>query len=92
VTQPSSKSKSATEDYIEYMGDPKYGVEFLTSHTITRQQAKEGQWQVELPGDLVWEKRRGGAYKDRMLVPVKDIPAAALAALENEPGFQRVTL
>jgi hypothetical protein len=79
-------------EYVEYAGDSQYGTEFLTSHTITPRQAKEGQWGIDIPTPLVWTKRLGGAYKGRMLVPVEDITPEALAALENEPGFSRVTL
>lgn len=79
-------------DYIEYKGDPTYGTEFLASHTITRKQAKEGAWGIDIPADLVWTRREGGPYKGRMLVPASDLNEESLAALENEPGFKRVTL
>lgn len=79
-------------DFIEYKGDPTYGTEFLSSHTISRKDAKEGSWGIDIPADLVWTRREGGPYKGRMLLPVSDMTEETLASLENEPGFKRVTL
>lgn len=88
---PAEKAAEAT-DFIEYKGDPTYGVEFLSSHTITRKDAKEGAWGIEIPADLVWEKRLGGPYRGRMLLSTEGLTEDTLASLENEPGFKRVSL
>jgi hypothetical protein len=84
--------KAASADFIEYKGDPTYGTEFLTSHTISRKDAKEGAWGIEIPADLVWTRREGGPYRGRMLLPVEGMTEDTLASLENEPGFKRVSL
>jgi len=79
-------------EYLEYKGDPQYGTEFLTSHTITPAQAKEAGWVTELPADLVWTRREGGRYKNRMLLPVKDLPAGVTEELEQDASYRVVTL
>jgi hypothetical protein len=86
------EEKAASADFIEYKGDPQYGVEFLASHTISRKDAKEGAWGIEIPSDLVWEKRAGGPYRGRMLLSTEGMTEETLASLENEPGFKRVSL
>lgn len=86
------EEKVPNTEFVEYAGDPTYGVEFLASHTITRKQAKEGSWGIEIPADLVWEKRLGGPYRGRMLLSTEGLTEETLASLDNEPGFKRVTL
>lgn len=91
-TADKGDEKASQTEYVEYAGDPTYGVEFLDSHTITRKQAKEGAWGIEIPADLVWTKKQGGPYKGRMLLSTEGLTEDTLASLENEPGFKRVTL
>lgn len=74
-----------TRKYIEYVGEPPYGAEFVDKRVITRKQAKDG-WSISIPKDLVWQKNRKG----RMLLPHEDFTPEALEALAEEPGFKIV--
>lgn len=102
MTDPQTPSADATvtevpdepesTEYIEHLGDSKYGTEFLTSHTITPAQAKEAGWLTELKQAIVWVKRESGRLKGRMLVKVSDVPDGVKEELASDPAFKVVTL
>jgi hypothetical protein len=79
----------ATE-YVEYDGsDQQYGTEFVDHRVITVADAK-ASWDVDIPEDLVWSKRRfRGA--DRLLLKTEDVPASVMEYVLQEPGFKAVT-
>jgi len=84
--------KVAEVEYLEYLGDPKYGTEFLTSHAIRPVDAKEAGWSTKLDKDVVWTRREGGRHKGRMLLPTADLPAGVTEELANDPAFKVVSL
>jgi hypothetical protein len=86
--QPEAEDKR----YLEYLGDPTYGTEFLVSHTITPAQAKAAEWEVLPEKDMVWTRREGGRNKGRMLLDLADLPAGIEEELTTDPGFRVVTL
>lgn len=82
-----------TAEYVvvEYKGQPPYGVEFLTSHTIEKSSAEPGHKTerksfagqgVEVPEDLVWGRHNGWR------LPVRSDLTELLDALRREPGFK----
>jgi len=77
--------------YIEYVGTPPYGAQFIVEHTITRKQIKDA-WDLTMPKDLKWTKAEGGPLKGRMLVPVSDMTPEVAEGLANDPMFKRVEL
>jgi hypothetical protein len=78
-------------EYIEFVGQQPYGVEFTAEHVVTRKQLREA-WDVTIPKDLKWTKAEGGPNRGRMLVPVSDMTPEAAAGFENDPLFKLVTL
>lgn len=89
---PAAEPTTTDVEYIEHKGDPTYGTEFLSSHTITPAQAKEAGWLVELKEPIVWLRREAGRLKGRMLVKVSDVPDGVKEELANDPQFKVVTL
>jgi hypothetical protein len=73
---------------VEYVGEPPYGREFLTSHTIQKSSADPkhkteklsfaGQG-IEVPEDLVWHKDTGWT------VQIRADQTALLEALRTQP-------
>lgn len=78
-------------DYIEFVGQQPHGTEFYGAngtHTVTRSHLKEYH-DVDLGAkEVVWKRGANG----RFLVPVNDISPEAVAVLEKDPLFKRVTL
>lgn len=81
----------AKVEYLEFVGTPPYGAEFISSHTVTRRQVRDN-WDLSMPKDLEWTKAKGGPHAGRMLVPVSDTTPEVAQGLENDPMFRRVTL
>lgn len=85
-----AKSKVAEPEFVtfEYVGEPPYGREFISSHTIQKSSAEPGHKTehlsfagqgVEVPQDLVWSKANG--YKVRVDASL----TALVEALKSEP-------
>lgn len=89
---PEPETPETGVQYLEHLGHPQYGTEFLTSHTITPKQAEEAGWVTKLDQDLVWTRREGGRYKGRMLLPVSELPEGTAEELSGDPLFKLVTL
>lgn len=79
-------------EYLEYLGDPMYGTEFLTSHTISAADAKKAEWVTEVKEPIVWTRRESGRYKGRMLLPLADLPEGIDEELKGDPAFRVATL
>lgn len=85
------ESAPAKEEFIEYVGEPPYGAQFISRHTVTRRQIKDA-WGITIPKDLEWTKTEGGPNKGRMLVPVSDMTPEAAEGFASDPAFKRVEL
>lgn len=83
-----------TTEYVEYLGEKPYGVEFLTSHTIPKNDTLWKRSGVEATKDVTWERDPMGPgigqKGNRMLVKTADLPDGARAVLEKTPGFKIV--
>ena len=76
---------------VEYKGEPPYGTEFLSSHTIQKSSADpkhaterlsfRGRG-IEVPEDLVWNRENG--FKLKVRADLTDL----VDALRQEPGFK----
>jgi hypothetical protein len=89
MTQPEKQT-----DFVEYAGDPVHGTAFLSSHTITKKDPLWARNGVEMEKDLTWERDPSvpiGQKGAKMLLLTKDIPAAALKVLVEQPGFKQVS-
>lgn len=86
-----TEAEEAQYTLVEYKGQPPYGVEFLSSHTIEKSSADPshkserksfaGQG-IEVPEDLVWSRENG--FKVKIRSDLTDL----LDALRREPGFK----
>lgn len=92
TTADKGDEKVAEVQYLEYKGDPQYGTEFLTSHTIRPVDAEAAQWVTKLDSDITWKRRESGRFKGRMLVKVDDLPEGVIEELADDPLFRVVTL
>lgn len=74
------------EQWVEFVGVPPYGREFIGERIISRADAKKG-WNDLDPGkDLVWNKENN--YR----IPVSDLDEEVLdILLTRETGFRRTT-
>lgn len=89
--EPVTEEADPGTEYVEFVGDKQFGIEFTTSHVVTRKQLRDA-WGVEIPKDLKWEKKQGGPNAGRMLIPVSDMTEEAAQGFDNDPMFRRVTL
>lgn len=86
-----------TRDYIEYLGEPPYGTDFLTAHTLPKGDRLWKRLGVKAPTkDIVWERDPfgpgHGQKGNRFLVPVEDLTPEIAAGLEKVPGFKKVNV
>lgn len=86
--EQAEQAEPARDEYIEFVGQPPYGTEFIGSHTVDRQHMKEYHDVALGPKEVVWTKGKNGRY----LVSVADMTPEAAAVLEADPLFRRVTL
>ncbi len=81
----------AKTDYLEFVGTGQYGTEFYGqrgTHVVTAKQLKEA-YDVDLGvKEAVWKRGKN----QRFLVPVADLNAEAVEALEKDPMFKRVSI
>ena len=84
--QPEAPEPVAEKQFVEYLGEDKYGTEFIDVRLISRKDAKDG-WDISIPKDLRWTKDAQG----RMRLPVSDIPADALERILAGKTFKLVT-
>lgn len=84
----------ATREYLEYVGDDPFGIQFLNSHTIPRGDMLWRRNQLTVNKDITWERDPTlagiGQKGNRMLVPVEDLPKGAAEVLEKLPQYKRV--
>lgn len=68
---------------VEFVGEPPYHREFLTSHTIPRGKdtvfTRDGLIKADVPRDLVWHKEKG------WMLEVDNTDTDLLAALKTQP-------
>lgn len=87
--QADATEAQATEparEYVEYLGEDKYGTEFVDARVISRKDAKDG-WDISIPKDLRWTKDGKG----RMRLPLSDIPEEVRENLLEDKAFKLVT-
>jgi hypothetical protein len=83
-----AQAEPAKTEYIEFVGDVKYGTEFTGRHRVSDKHMKKFH-HVDLgKKEVSWTKRADG----RMLVPTSDITPEAAEVLANDPMFKRVEL
>lgn len=83
MTTP-TEPEEATE-YIEYLGSPEHGIEFIDTRVISVADAKAG-WDIEIPEDLRWTKRvKNGT--PRMLLEASKVPAEVRDLLLEDTSF-----
>ena len=89
-----AEQDAQTRDYLEYVGEEPYGVDFLASHTIPRGDALWKRYGVKANKDVVWERDPlgpgHGKAGNRMLLAVEDIQPELVPVLEKLPGVKRV--
>lgn len=81
-------------DFVEYLGEAPYGVDFLASHTLPRGDILWRRNKIDMDRDLVWERDvtiPNGQPGNRMLLPTEGIPDAALDKLLEQPQYRRVS-
>lgn len=75
-------------EYVEFVGWPPFGTEFISEHSITAKHMKEVH-DIDLgKKEVVWRKGTNG----RFLVPTKDISPDTVAYLKTDPAFKIVSL
>ncbi len=83
-------------EYLEYMGEEPYGVDFLSSHTIPKGDPLWKRYGVKATKDVTWERDPlgpgHGQPGNRMLLAVEDIAPELVPVLERMPNVKRVTL
>lgn len=80
---------------MKYLGTAPYGTEFLTSHTITKDDVRASLERVGVDEDRIKEAVRGFKdvvwHKDRgWTAEVTDMPAEMREVLENDPAWKTV--
>lgn len=83
--EASAPAQSQVQDYIEFVGEPPYGNEFIDNRIITRRDAKAA-WDFTMAKDLHWKKDGKG----RMMVPVSEIPSEIRELLLEDNAFRFV--
>lgn len=71
------------QGFIEYLGEDKYGTEFIDARVISRKDAKDG-WDISIPKDLRWTKDRKG----RMRLPLAEVPVEVRETLLEDKAFR----
>jgi hypothetical protein len=86
-TEVKAEPKSETPEpieYIEFVGDPQYGTEFHSEHTVSAAHMRQYH-DVDLGTKVVaWNKQ------NHFRVPASDITPEAASILEADPMFKRV--
>jgi hypothetical protein len=85
----------APSQRMKYVGVPPYGTEFLTSHTITKDNVRSALERTGMAEDDVKEAVRGFKevvwHRDRgWTADVSEMPAEMVEYLKNDPAWKTV--
>jgi len=88
-TAPAEEERSASTDdkteYVEFVGWPPFGTEFISSHVVPASHMKEVH-DIKTTKDLWWTKGANG----RMLLATSGMDPKVLDYLKTDPAFKVV--